>query len=279
MIGRRGWDDYFIPGTGVLRNRFTSSKEPYGVEDQSTLTRLEEVYTRLRMIELKAQPISGDFDYEHMKAIHRHLFQDIYDWAGEERTAPIDHPMVKAGHAYFPAGASLTQAAKSIYQDLANLNFLQGMDRQEFIEMLALFWGRVDKVHCFREGNTRAQFVFFSRLCDSAGFVLEAGHFAKGEVLRSKFIAARFHSIDSGDHQMIEQVLHQVISSKKADSLQSSMRSAETKSVDLSMNKSLIEAEGISLELECNPSAYIFEAQNEAVSPKETGNSISGYEL
>ena len=29
---------------------------------------------------------TGDFDLAHLKAIHRHLFQDVYDWAGKVRT-------------------------------------------------------------------------------------------------------------------------------------------------------------------------------------------------
>src|SRR5690606_15090999 len=32
---------------------------------------------------------SGSFDLKHLRAIHRHLFQDVYDWAGELRTVEI----------------------------------------------------------------------------------------------------------------------------------------------------------------------------------------------
>jgi len=31
----------------------------------------------------------GDFDLAHLRAIHRHLFQDIYEWAGELRAVEI----------------------------------------------------------------------------------------------------------------------------------------------------------------------------------------------
>ncbi len=31
----------------------------------------------------------GSFDLAHLRAIHRHLFQDVYDWAGELRTVEI----------------------------------------------------------------------------------------------------------------------------------------------------------------------------------------------
>ena len=32
---------------------------------------------------------AGEFDPDHLKAIHRHLFQDVYAWAGEVRTVEI----------------------------------------------------------------------------------------------------------------------------------------------------------------------------------------------
>lgn len=113
----RDWTDYFYPetidprtGQGVLRNNF-------GERDPEQLRRKEEARTKLRLAELSQHPIEpagGRFDFEHMKAIHRHIFQDVYEWAGEARTAPwMDH-MTKTGsnvlggtepiaYAYYPA--------------------------------------------------------------------------------------------------------------------------------------------------------------------------------
>ena len=87
-IVNRSWEDYYIPGTTVLRNKFVTPDMPYGVTDQNTLTALEEIATNLRFQDLMENPIEGNFDYAHMKAIHYHIFQDVYDWAGQERTAP-----------------------------------------------------------------------------------------------------------------------------------------------------------------------------------------------
>lgn len=69
------WEDYFIPGTQVLRNKF-------GVSDAAALMRREEAVTKIRAAELAAHPIRGTFDHDHLKAVHRHLFQDVYPWAG-----------------------------------------------------------------------------------------------------------------------------------------------------------------------------------------------------
>ena len=59
----RTWDDYFIPGTSVLRNKFTQPGRPYGETDQTKLTELEEFYTKSRLIEVAEHPIEGRGSY------------------------------------------------------------------------------------------------------------------------------------------------------------------------------------------------------------------------
>lgn len=64
-----GWDNYFIPGTKVLKNRL-------GLDDAEELRIVEEKLVFLRIAELEAAPLKEAFDYAHFKAIHRHLFQE-----------------------------------------------------------------------------------------------------------------------------------------------------------------------------------------------------------
>ena len=78
----RAWDDYYIPGTTVLRNKFNET-------DAATLSAKEEFAASARLDQLADAPVEGRFDYDHMKAIHRHIFQDIYEWAGQERVGPL----------------------------------------------------------------------------------------------------------------------------------------------------------------------------------------------
>ena len=64
-------DPYLYPGTLVLRNKL-------GITHPKALDAMER--------QLVADRISqgapdGDFDLAHLRAIHKHLFQDIYDWA------------------------------------------------------------------------------------------------------------------------------------------------------------------------------------------------------
>lgn len=201
------WDDYFIPGTFVLRNKFTGPGKPYGEPDGSVLMILEEAATALRLRELFEDPVVGRFDYDHMKAVHYHIFQDVYEWAGQERTAPTEGPMFKAGHAYYRAGPQLATAAEAEYAKIAASGYLQGLGREAFVIELTERWGELNVVHSFREGNTRSQFAFFSQLCTQAGYELNPDAFRPGNPLREQFIQARFHSQDTGRNDQLATVL------------------------------------------------------------------------
>ena len=180
-----GWENYFIPGTKVLKNRL-------GLDDAEELRILEEKLVFLRMTELDSAPVEGAFDYAHFKAIHRHLFQDVYEWAGEERTAPTGQFMIKAGHAYYPAGPEMTKAAEKLFAGLAKDNFLRGLGFDDFVAKLAELWGELNVVHSFREGNTRTQTVFFDALATAAGYRLNVERLASDSRVRAEFIAVRF---------------------------------------------------------------------------------------
>ena len=206
----RAWDDYFIPGTSVLRNKFTQPDKPYGETDAVKLRQLEEGAAAIRLTELAERPIEGRFDYDHMKAIHRHIFQDVYEWAGEERVAPTTF-MSKDGHSYYPAGPSLTAAAEAEYAKLADKDLLRGLGTQAFVNELAESWGEVNVIHSFREGNTRAQFAFYSQLAEQAGYRIDTAAFAPGAPLRDAFVEARFHSQDTGSNGRLAGVLGKAI--------------------------------------------------------------------
>ena len=199
-----GWESYFIPGTKVLKNRL-------GLDDAEELRILEEKFVFLRIAELDSAPVEGAFDYAHFKAIHRRLFQDVYEWAGEERTAPTGQFMIKAGHAYYPAGPEMTKAAEKLFAGLAKDDFLRGREIDEFVAKLAELWGELNVVHSFREGNTRTQTVFFDSLATAAGYQLDVERLASDSRVRAEFIAARFHSQDTGDNAQLEEVLRGLV--------------------------------------------------------------------
>ena len=75
-------DPYCWPGSSVLRNLL-------GLKTQVELTEAEYAFTLERRLELQEHPIDGNYDLAHLCAIHRHLFQDIFEWAGQTRTVEM----------------------------------------------------------------------------------------------------------------------------------------------------------------------------------------------
>ena len=77
---------------------------------------------------------------------------------------------------------------------------------------LAEIWGELNVIHPFREGNTRTQFVFFSQLCEHAGYALDDSLFARDQYFRDELVRARFHSQASVSNERLASVLRRAIS-------------------------------------------------------------------
>ncbi|NYB75335.1 Fic family protein [Sedimentibacter hydroxybenzoicus DSM 7310] len=73
---------YCYPNSGALINKLN-------IRDCDILSEAERKLTMLRISDLIDNPIKGEFDLKHLQTIHKYIFQDIYDWAGEIRTVDI----------------------------------------------------------------------------------------------------------------------------------------------------------------------------------------------
>ena len=69
-------------GTTCLINKLN-------ITDERKLSQIETLITTAKCNDLEVNPIDGDFGFEHYKAIHRFIFEDLYDWTGKVRTVSI----------------------------------------------------------------------------------------------------------------------------------------------------------------------------------------------
>ena len=105
----------------------------------------------------------GDFDLAHLKAIHFHLFQDIYDWAGEIRTVEIS----KGGH-QFQFRRYIETGMADIHGRIRVHNYLKNLSARDFADLAGEIIGDINYVHPFREGNGRTQLLFLEQLAENA---------------------------------------------------------------------------------------------------------------
>lgn len=110
----------------------------------------------------------GDFDLAHLKAIHHHLFQDVYSWSGELRTVEIS----KDGH-QFQFQRFIETGMADVHRRLVAGNFLQNLTAGEFAKQAGEIIGDINYAHPFREGNGRTQLAYLKRLAEQAGHHLD----------------------------------------------------------------------------------------------------------
>lgn len=151
-----GQDPLCYPGTTVLRNRL-------GLTDDNALHEAERTLS-----EIAAGTIDFDlppYDLPYLQQIHRTLFADVYEWAGELRTLDISK-----GGTHFCNVTRIEAEAAKLFNRLAAANWYEGMTRQQLVSAVAEFYGDLNMIHPFREGNGRAQRILFDHIIVNAGY-------------------------------------------------------------------------------------------------------------
>jgi cell filamentation protein len=156
-------DPYTDPVTGVLRNKL-------GLDTAEELAAAQREITHAALILLCESPVRAPYDLPHLCAIHRRIFGDIYEWAGQIRTVAIS----KGSPFCLPQ--YIESSSAGIFRALRGENFLRGLERGPFLDRLTFYLGEVNAVHPFREGNGRTQRAFFEQLVREAGFTLNWQH-------------------------------------------------------------------------------------------------------
>lgn len=189
-----GADSYTVPGTEILKNKANLC-------EQLALDAFEADATAIRLLELVKNPLKGNFDLAHLQAIHRHLFKDVYDWAGKLRTVDISK-----GNSRFANCQMIETYLGGQLANIAREKFLIGSSPEMFVKRLAYYMGEINAVHPFREGNGRVQRAFCSQLAEKAGYFVDFN-----EVSRDEMYAVMIASF-MGDSEPLELLLGQVCS-------------------------------------------------------------------
>lgn len=150
---------YTDPKTGILRNIAD-------ITDPDDLLFFESVVVAKRIQELYDNPIKI-VGADTLLNIHRHLFQDVYSWAGKKRKVEIS----KAGKQFFPT-SHFDNAFRFIDSLISDYKKISEGNKLQIAEKLAEILDTVNYLHPFREGNGRAQREFLRLLALEKGLTL-----------------------------------------------------------------------------------------------------------
>jgi cell filamentation protein len=152
-----GSDPYCYPGSSVLKNRL-------GLRDQTELDAFETLITAQRGEERLPR---GALSFGHYRAIHHHLFQDAFDWAGKPRTVHI----AKGGN-MFCSPECIEDETWKLFTKARDGRFLRNQPAREFARGSAEFLAELNAIHPFRAGNGPTQLTYLTVLAARAGHPL-----------------------------------------------------------------------------------------------------------
>ena len=162
------WEGYLDPdlydasiGEYVLRNKVgaTNCDELRAREDQAVA---------IRLTTLRTQNIPETLDMDGLRAIHQHLFQDVYEWAGEPRTV-----VVNKGSGPFVHPHQLEATFEQVVTYLTDRDQLRSLPTEQYTASLARAYNAVNAIHAFREGNGRTQREFTNAIARQSGYSID----------------------------------------------------------------------------------------------------------
>lgn len=200
---------------GVLRNC-------YDIHDQDILQELERNITTYRISQLEAGLVLFDncFDPKSYLKLHAFLFSDIYPFAGQIR----DESIYKSNAPYrddktlfcYPSFiyGQLCRYLRSMQNDVPKIK-----NREILVQYLGYYYGEINMVHPFREGNGRTLRTFLEIVVDSISDFLsmdfEIQYSFWDEEDRKKFLEASIVCNVTGDSKMLEECFDKVVVERK----------------------------------------------------------------
>ncbi|MGW5072258.1 Fic family protein [Rhodococcus sp. NPDC004095] len=172
---------YLLTGTPVLRNNF-------GLRDATQLRDVEFAATAARLLEahLQGAPPVRRIDADHVHALHRHVFGDVFAWAGQTRIVDL----VKNGDGFAPVGA-ITRYLREVEIAVATVDWPR-VDHGRLSYALAAVYVTYNHAHPFREGNGRTGTLLLHQLCAATGFRLDLSGVAPAEWVAASRDSAPF---------------------------------------------------------------------------------------
>lgn len=149
-----------------LREYYTTKEQQKDINHNE----LECDFVSMRIVELLDQDNFG-LSVDYLKYIHKYLFQDVYEFAGEFRKIDFSKHEKILNNDSVAYGDSKTLTESLEYDiSLEKEKDYKNMNIVEVIKNITDFTSSIWQVHPFREGNTRTTAVFIEKYLISLGY-------------------------------------------------------------------------------------------------------------
>lgn len=154
---------------GVFKNKLGLSTEAElrAVEYELTTNRADELMSGRAGVSVKG------YGLERQQAIHKHLFQDVYEWAGQTRTVPSRKRAENGTLSIFAEPDTIAPGWKELEKKTQAFVDSQGLSFEQKSEALADIFIEANRLHAFPEGNGRSLQAFMKQLAREQDVVLD----------------------------------------------------------------------------------------------------------
>ena len=187
-------DIYLYEDCDVLKNLLN-------IRDKKLLDEAEADYVTYRLKEIAKKPLPGNYDYTHLLQMHQYIFQDMFEWAGQQRKLNIykEEPVLGGLSIDYSDVFDIPKDAERVLSEMRGKQWkIMGTHEaaMQFSDSLAKLW----KVHPFREGNTRTTITFCCQYADEVGLNPNRELFEKNaQYVRTALVAYNAVFDDMGD--------------------------------------------------------------------------------
>jgi len=228
--------DSYTQENGTLKNKL-------GITDYDILNSAEKDITFSKFLNV-SKTFSTKFDISYIKSIHKHIFEDIFDWAGEFRTVPVykDEIVIPGLSLEYSEPKNIEKELISCLDKINNTPWASlSLDEKSitFTNYLAEFW----RIHPFRDGNTRTTLTFAKQFSKEHGFPMDLPFLLdnltrktneKGKIIqysiRDKFVLAALPKEFSPEPEHLNYLVKKSIVSginKNIEKLQNTLKSTD----------------------------------------------------
>ncbi len=200
------YDIYLQENSKVLKNRL-------GITEEGALDKAESIMANTKMALLYNSGFS-EFSPEGVCAIHKTIFGDVYEWAGEYRIINVQkREAILAGKSvWYSNWEDIDRDLKATWQKINAVDW-SNLSHDDFAKSVARLFPSIWQTHPFREGNTRTVVMLIALFAEQYGYYFDYELMAESAgYVRNAFVLCCFGEHSEFEH--LEKILFDAISTE-----------------------------------------------------------------
>lgn len=202
-------DLYLIENSTVLKNLL-------GITNEKELDLAEAELSRANMMLLYENGFD-DFSSGGFCFIHKYLFSDVYEWAGQYRKINIKkHEELLAGQSvWYSDCVNIEKDLENAWKNINKVKWGE-LSRENFAKQIARLFPALWQVHPFREGNTRTTVMMMTFFIEHYGYYFDQILMAESAgYVRDSFVLANLG--EYSEYELLEKILLDAICTEPID--------------------------------------------------------------